>query len=134
MWGSAADADDIEAFLKISAAAFLLGYLRFAQRRYNPAFLNDTAAVKLFRSQFRSAMLEDNPLEECEITGILPEKSVWDIIGSGIGYGGEFPPSSEWFAWVDSRFVRCFGEFPSFCRQLNPALSNIAAGRHILAE
>jgi hypothetical protein len=134
LWGAAKSVHDVEWFLKISAAAFLLGYLRFAQRRYNDELGHDMRAIKLFRSQFRSAILEENPLEESEIfkTPEACEREIWETIAGGICYGGEFPPVVDSAALTCARISRCFGEFPPFC--LNRSIPDGSAGRHILAE
>lgn len=99
LWGAADDTEDVERFLEISCAAFLLGYLRFSEGRYNKEIFWDYDKSKLFRSQFRDSMLSGNPLEECEIVPFPGCTDVWGgmlfTIASGLAFGGQYPDIEE---------------------------------------
>lgn len=99
LWGAADDTEDVERFLELSCAAFLLGYLRFSEGRYDREIFRDCDKAKLFRSQFRDSMLSGNPLEECEIDPFPGCADVWGgmlfTIASGLALGGEYPGIEE---------------------------------------
>ena len=99
LWGAADDTEDVERFLEISCAAFLLGYLRFSEGRYDREIFRDCDKSKLFRSQFGDSMLSGNPLEECEINPFPGCTDVWGgllpIFASSLARGGEYPEIEE---------------------------------------